>query len=99
MTPEYRRPPTADTIYIYKDGPLHPDPQLSGEEQLAQQKAYIDLFTTFEKDRNAAGTDNKEDEEDWSVSGSGKSTGRALSSSRTYNGTSLMQTSLMSVSI
>jgi len=50
MPPEYRRPPNADTVYIYKDGPLMPDPELSGEEQLAQQAAYIASFASFDDD-------------------------------------------------
>jgi len=64
MPPEYRRPPNADTVYIYKDGPLWPDPDLSGEEQLAQQAAYIASFANFEDDDDDLQVEQGENGED-----------------------------------
>jgi hypothetical protein len=49
---------TADIVYIYKDGPEFPDPHLSGDEQIAQQKAYLEQFAKFEpedKDKSSDG--------------------------------------------
>jgi hypothetical protein len=64
MPPEYRRPPNADTVYIYKDGPLMPDPELSGEEQLAQQAAYIASFANFDDDDDDLQIEEGENGED-----------------------------------
>jgi hypothetical protein len=52
----------ADIIYIYKGGPEFPDPELSGEEQIRQQQAYLDTFASFEKDPSTSQVTDSEEE-------------------------------------
>lgn len=69
--------PTADTIYIYKDGPDFPDPQLSGEQQLAEQRAYVESFAKFADDDKVTKGVSVEDE-----IGSDSGTGESLCGAR-----------------
>ena len=52
----------ADVIYIYKGWPEFPDPELSGEEQIRQQQAYLDTFARFEKDPTTSRVTDSEEE-------------------------------------
>lgn len=51
---------TADIIYIYKDGPEFPDSELTGEQQLAEQRAYVESFAKFEEEEANDGDDKDE---------------------------------------
>jgi len=53
---------TADTIYIYKDGPDFPDPQLTGDQQLAEQRAYVESFAKFADEEKEANDEDIVDE-------------------------------------
>jgi hypothetical protein len=52
--------PTADIIYIYKDGPEFPDSELTGEQQLAEQRAYVESFAKFEEEEANDGKDGED---------------------------------------
>jgi hypothetical protein len=61
-------------MYIYKDGPELPDPELSGNEQIKQQQAYIESFANFEMDlenqhagRERGAEGKGSDSDGWSV--------------------------------